>query len=96
MRFTCDITLANTLVQSFQDDWCQTVFNLVQKKKKIMRWWLFVVLLQSSVGLGCRCNLVVGLILKSMEKQEGQPWSPQPQLVKPQRPLPLVAKGFAT
>lgn len=34
MRFTCYITLANTLVQSFQDDWCQTVFNLVQKKKK--------------------------------------------------------------
>lgn len=78
MRFTCDITLANTLVQSFQDDWCQTVFNLVQKIIIIiiMRWWLFVVLLQSSVGLGCRCNLVVGLILKSMEKQEGQPWSP--------------------
>lgn len=32
MLFTCDIILANTLVRSFQDDWCQTVFNLVQKK----------------------------------------------------------------
>lgn len=41
-----------------------------------MRWWLFVALLQSPVGLGCRCNLVVGFILKAMEKQEGQPWSP--------------------
>lgn len=28
MLFTCDMILANTLVQSFQDDWCQTVFIL--------------------------------------------------------------------
>lgn len=55
--------VANALVWSFQGDWCQAVFILSKK-----RWWPFVVLLQSSVGLGCWCILVVGLILKDNSK----------------------------
>lgn len=66
-----DIIIANALVWRFQDDWCQAVLILSRK-----RWWPFVVLLQSSVGLGCLCILVVGLILKTIQEHEGKPWSP--------------------
>lgn len=66
-----DIIIANALVWRFQDDWCQAVLILSRK-----RWWPFVVLLQSSVGLGCLCILVVGLTLKTIQEHEGKPWSP--------------------
>ena len=41
MLFTCDIILANTLVQSFQDDWCQTVFILSKKCAGGFLWWCY-------------------------------------------------------
>lgn len=68
-----DVIIANALVWSVQDDWCQTVFILSKK-----RWWPLMVVLQSSGGLErCRCILFVAdLILKTIQKPEGQPWLP--------------------
>lgn len=58
MRFTCDIILANTLVQTFQDDWCQTVFILSKKNALVAFCGVVTILsgLRMSVHLGSWFN----------------------------------------